>query len=158
MTRTKVAAIVALAVLGLSGVALAADVTASGTCMHSPPIVSESVELPDGRTVQRVVNRGICVGDDAENPFDRTSQYCTGSQIVGTDGTVVSVGNICESVDADGDVAWRWDEGTPTAGRWGSFGGSGKFEDLGGGGTWELETALPDGSAVYRWQGTVKMK
>lgn len=158
MTRTKVAAILALAALSFSGGALAADVTGGGTCTFSPPIVSESVELPDGRTLERVVNRGICVGDDAQNPFDRTSQYCSGSQIVGTDGTVVSIGNICESIDADGDVARRLDQGAPTAGRWGTFGGSGKFEDLSGGGTWELETVLPDGSAVYRWQGTVKMK
>jgi len=57
-------------------------------------------------------------------------------------------------IDASGSVAWIWYRGNATGGSWGFINGSGKFEGIMGGGTYNIVLGWEDGKQINTWEGT----
>lgn len=120
------------------------------------PISEESYSLPDGRTVTRQVLSGFSMNEEPNTPF-RTSQDCMFTTVTAADGSFES-GGFCDAVDADGDVYWAVGSATEKGGKWSYLGGTGKFEGLTGGGTYQLALEWPDGKLMATWDGTAETK
>lgn len=122
------------------------------------PVASESLELPDGRTVQRAQSTGYVIPDNSDSPFYMVNQTCFTTSVIAADGSV-SMSGYCDTYDSDGDVYWAWLRGDAQGGTWGFLGGTGKFEGIeGSGGKWKAGTTWPDGKWVVSWEGSWKMK
>ncbi|MGA7992344.1 MAG: hypothetical protein WCC53_12975 [Thermoanaerobaculia bacterium] len=136
----------------------AQEVKASGTNMFVNK-VNESFSLADGSTASRVSSTGFIASDDPSNPLRLASMTCTGTSITAKDGKPVRGAGTCDSVDGQGDVAfywWRTDE--KNGGRWGFLGGTGKWANVEGGGTYEPTFQWKDGRTGNNWKGTWKTK
>ena len=147
--------------VGLSLVAShlsAQEVKASGTNMFVPKVV-ESFSLADGSKVNRVFFPGFITADDPSNPLRMASMTCSGTTVDTKDGKPIRSAGTCDSVDAQGDVAfywWRADE--KNGGRWGFLGGTGKWANVEGGGTYEPSFQWKDGRQGNSWKGSWKTK
>jgi hypothetical protein len=116
-------------------------------------VSAETVELPDGRSVQTTHYSQATFADDPSNPLDNHLGDCVGQFILSADGTPSAASGSCYSRDGDGDGVsywWRMDEsGTASCpdvcGSFGVFAGYGKYEGLTGTGTWQRTTVFPDG-------------
>jgi hypothetical protein len=148
----------------LGGLALVApalsaqEVKGSGINMFVPKIV-ESFTLADGTTVNRTTFTGFITADDPLNPLRQASMTCSGTAVVAKDGKPIRSAGTCDSVDAQGDVAfywWRSDD--KSGGRWGFMGGTGKWITVEGGGTYEPNAGWKDGRQGNNWKGTWKTK
>jgi hypothetical protein len=146
------------------GLALAAaplsaqEVKASGTNMFVPKVV-ETFTLADGTIASRMYFPGFITADDPSNPLRLASLTCAGTSITAKDGKPIRGAGTCDSVDAQGDVAfywWRTDE--KNGGRWGFLGGTGKWANVEGGGTYEPGFQWKDGRVGNNWKGTWKTK
>jgi len=136
----------------------AQDVKASGTNMFVPKVV-ESFSLADGSKASRVFFSGFITADDPANPLRLSSMTCSGTTIDAKDGKPVRSAGTCDSVDAQGDVAfywWRADE--KNGGRWGFLGGTGKWSNVEGGGTYDPAFQWKDGRQGNTWKGSWKAK
>ncbi len=136
----------------------AQEFRASGMNMFAPKI-NESFELADGTTANRMSLNGFIMADDPANPLRLASMTCTGTSIVRKDQTEVRSAGTCDSVDKDGDVAfywWRHDE--KSGGRWGFLGGTGKWSNVEGGGSYEQAYQWKDGRTGDTWKGSWKMQ
>lgn len=140
-------AISMMAGLAFAGRADAQPSSASGTAVYVP-LSTETVDLPDGRTLTRVRFSGYVLSDDATNPFRDTSQKCMGTAI----GDVMN--GYCDAMDADGDMYWfSWHNG-PDGNTWRLIGGTGKFADMSGGGTSVSHPAGVEGQFRDKWTYT----
>ena len=160
MSKKKLAAVgVVLVGLALFAPALSAqEVKASGTNMFVPKVV-ESFSLADGSIANRVYFPGFITADDPTNPLRLASMTCSGTSITTKDGKPIRSAGTCDSVDSQGDVAfywWRADE--KNGGRWGFMGGTGKWANVEGGGTYEPTFQWKDGRQGNSWKGTWKTK
>jgi hypothetical protein len=148
-------------VLGLCGLAapalLAQEVKASGTNMFIPKVL-ETFTLADGTTANRMKDMGFMTADDPANPLRQASMVCMGTVINAKDGTQIRGSGYCDSVDADGDVAFYWWRGGAKGGNWGFMGGTGKWTNVEGGGTYEPTYLWKDGRAANSWKGSWKTK
>lgn len=136
----------------------AQEVKGSGTNMFAPKVV-ESFSLPDGTTANRIFFPGFITADDPSSPLRLASMTCAGTTITTKDGKPIRSAGTCDSVDAQGDVAfywWRSDE--KSGGRWGFLGGTGKWTNVEGGGTYEPTFQWKDGRMGNNWKGTWKTK
>jgi len=136
----------------------AQEVKGSGMNMFAPKVV-ETFSLPDGTTANRMSFSGFITADDPSNPLRLASMTCTGTSVTTKDGKPVRSAGTCDSVDAQGDVAfywWRADE--RNGGRWGFLGGTGKWANVEGGGTYEPTHQWKDGRQGNSWKGTWKTK
>ena len=136
----------------------AQEVKASGMNMFAPKI-SESFQLADGTTANRMSWSGFMTADDPANPLRLASMTCSGVAVLRADQTEVRSAGTCDSVDRDGDVAfywWRHDE--KAGGRWGFLGGSGKWANVEGGGTYEPTYQWKDGRMGNNWKGSWRTK
>jgi hypothetical protein len=136
----------------------AQEVKASGANMFVPEIV-ETFTLSDGTKVNRTKSNGFIVADDPSNPLRQASMTCTGTMVESKDGKPIRSAGTCDTVDAQGDVAfywWRYDE--KNGGKWGFLGGTGKWTAVEGGGTWEPTPGFKDGRQSNNWKGTWKAK
>ncbi len=150
---TVVGVALAMLVVGAS-ISSAQEVKASGMNMFVPT-VNESFELADGTTANRMGFNGFMTTDDPTNPLRLASMTCSGIAVVRNDGTEVRSAGTCDSVDPDGDVAfywWRHDEAS--GGHWGLLGGTGKWVNVEGGGTYEPAHQWVDGRTANTWKGT----
>ena len=137
--------------------ARAADVTASGKNMFVNKVL-ESFKLPDGTMAMRVLSSGFITADDPANPLSLASMTCSGTSVTRAEATVRGAGT-CDSVDADGHVAfywWRFDENG--GGQWGFLGGTGKWAGVEGGGTYAPGQAWKDGRTSNTWKGSWKAR
>jgi hypothetical protein len=160
MSKRKVATVgIVLVGLALVAPALSAqEVKASGSNMFVPKIV-ETFTLTDGTTVNRMTFSGFMTADDPANPLRQASMTCTGTAVVAKDGTPVRSAGTCDSVDAQGDVAFYWWRAdSKNGGRWGFLGGTGKWATIEGGGTYEPTPGWKDGRQGNNWKGTWKSK
>ena len=160
MSKTvAVGVILASVVLMAAGHGVSAqEVKASGVNMFVPK-VAESFPLADGTTANRMTFTGFIRTDDPANPLGLASMTCSGTSIVRKDQTEVRSAGTCDSVDKDGDVAfywWRHDE--KTGGHWGFLGGTGKWTNVEGGGTYEPAYQWKDGRVGDTWKGSWRMK
>ena len=122
------------------------------------PVSTDSVELADGRTLTRQVLRGTAIANDPDTPLSRASQDCMFTTVTSADGNSFSSGGYCDGVDAEGDVYWAVGTATEKGGTWKYVGGTGKFEGLEGGGTYQIVLAWPDGKVMATWDGTATLK
>ena len=102
---------------------------------------------------------GFITADDPSNPLRLASMTCAGTAVTTKDGKPIRSAGTCDSVDAQGDVAfywWRADE--KNGGRWGFLGGTGKWTNVEGGGTYEPTFKWKDGREGNNWKGTWKTK
>ncbi len=153
-------ATVGVVLVGLSlvpSVLSAQEIKGSGDNMFVPEVV-ETFTLADGTTVNRMSFKGFITADDPSNPLRRASMSCTGTAVVAKDGKPIRSAGTCDSVDADGDVAFYWWRADGTAGRWGFMGGTGKWITVEGGGTYEPTAGWKDGRQGNKWKGTWKSK
>jgi hypothetical protein len=157
--KTVVTVGVVLAVLAVgASTASAQEITASGVNMFVPK-VNESFMLADGTTANRMTLTGFISADDPANPLRLASMSCSGTAIVRKDQTEARSAGTCDSVDRDGDVAfywWRHDE--KNGGHWGFLGGTGKWANVEGGGTYEPAYQWKDGRTGDNWKGSWKTK
>jgi hypothetical protein len=153
-------ATVGVVLVGLSMVAPAVsaqEMKASGDNMFVPEVV-ETFTLTDGTTVNRMSFKGFITADDPSNPLRRASMTCSGTAVVAKDGKPIRSAGTCDSVDAEGDLAFYWWRADGTAGRWGFMGGTGKWITVEGGGTYEPTAGWKDGRQGNKWKGTWKSK
>lgn len=150
---------IALVVLAVGApTSSAQDVKASGMNMFVPKF-NESFVLADGTTANRMSFNGFIMADDPANPLRLASMTCSGTAVVRKDQTEVRSAGTCDSVDRDGDVAfywWRHDE--KAGGHWGFLGGTGKWANVEGGGTYEPAYQWKDGRSGNTWKGSWKTK
>ncbi len=145
-------------VLGAAAVALAAnDVLAekcSGYVVSTPlkPILLR--EASDGSKVQWFSSEGIFIVARPENhPADRVNRVCGGGFKVVPDGKSGSGMGSCSYTDMDGDVfhlAWQ---STFTEGTWKIVGGTGKFEEFSGHGTFKPAKRFEKFWGSSTWEG-----
>lgn len=159
MSKIKLATVgVVLAGLSLVAPVLSAqEIKGTGDNMFVPEVV-ETFTLTDGTTVNRMSFKGFMTADDPSNPLRRASMACTGTAVVAKDGKPIRSAGTCDSVDADGDVAFYWWRADGNAGRWGFMGGTGKWTTVEGGGTYEPSTQYKDGRQTNKWKGSWKSK
>ena len=119
---------------------------------------SESVSLPGGRTLQRVVDSGFTLTDDPSSPLDQSALTCTGAVVVSTSGEPGAGSGHCEAIDEDGDMWMLWFRNDNHGGPWGYIIGTGKFEGIEGGGTWAEGPQWPDGRGINTWETTYTLK
>lgn len=160
MSKAKLATVgVVLAGLSLVAPALSAQEVkaASGSNMFVPKI-EQTFALADGSTANRMTFTGFMTADDPSNPLRLASMTCTGTAIVSKDAKPIRSAGTCDSVDGDGDVAFYWWRADGTAGRWGFMGGTGKWTNVDGGGTYEPSMTWKDGRQANKWKGSWKSK
>ncbi len=96
---------------------------------------------------------------DPANPLNLASMTCSGVAVLGADGAETRSAGTCDSVDADGDMAFYWwrHDGSGT-GSWGFLGGTGKWTGVEGGGTYKPAYTWIDGRMGNTWEGSWKTK
>ena len=119
---------------------------------------SESVSLPGGRTLQRVVDNGFTLTDDPSSALNQSALTCIGATIVSASGEPGAGSGHCEAIDKDGDVWMLWFRNDGDGGPWGYINGTGKFEGIEGGGTWAVGPQWPDGRGINSWETTYTLK
>ena len=150
--------ILAMVLVCIGGaIASAAEMSGSGQNMFAPKIV-ESFQLPNGMMANRTLLKGFMTSDDPASPLALASMTCSGVTIVDKEGSQLSGAGTCDSVDKDGDVAFYWWRSKESSGKWGFLGGTGKWDGVEGGGTYESAYAWADGRFGNNWKGTWTMK
>ena len=128
-------------------------------------ISQDQTEMPDGSMMVTTRYHQTAFADDQSHPLDNTSADCVSLLHVSGEGAVMSASGSCFVIDADGDrtsFGLRMDEGgtddCPGQCRsWGFFAGTGKFEGIEGGGTWENKTSFANGD-TGTWRGSYTMR
>jgi len=137
--------------------ASAGEMSGSGHNMFVPKVLQE-IELPDGIMANRILFKGFMNDDTAGSPLGLASMQCSGTTIASKDGSPISGGGTCDSIDKDGDLAFYWWHSEGTKGKWGFLGGTGKWKGVEGGGTYEQTHIWLDGKMGNNWQGTWTLK
>jgi len=135
----------------------AQEVKGSGTNMFVNKVV-ESFSLADSSMVSRVSSLGFITADDPSSPLRLASMTCEGTSVTTKDGKPIRGAGSCDSVDAQGDVAFYWWRIDEKNGRWGFMGGTGKWANVEGGGTYEPAFQWKDGRTGNNWKGSWKTK
>jgi hypothetical protein len=151
--KTWSAVVICTTVLALlAGPAWCGEEKGGGTVTYGPAEV-ENQSLPDGSMIQRSHIKGIVLSSDASSAMHLVAQDCFGTTLVSPSG--VATGNgYCDAVDGDGDRYWIWWHNGPRGNTWGFMGGTGKFEDVEGGGTTEQLAQMADGRVAITCEGT----
>jgi len=149
--------VMAVGLLALAGTSAAQTYELKGRSTWSPESTS-TMTLADGRTVTRQVLKGTAIADDPSTPLSLASQDCMFTTVTAADGKSFNSGGFCDGVDKDGDVYWAVGTSTQNGGEWHYIGGTGKFEGLEGGGTYQLALEWPDGKVMATWEGTGTLK
>ncbi|MDH3667212.1 MAG: hypothetical protein OEN23_09825 [Paracoccaceae bacterium] len=151
MFKRQIFATCLAAALALPGAALAEEGTGTATYIVT---WSESTPRPGGGAVQHVRMKGVVLADDAKSALHGASQTCQGANVVGADGGAITGHGVCDAVDADGDTWSIWYANDAGGRRWGIIGGTGKFQNMTGGGTTKVIVPPRNGRVVISWEGT----
>ena len=157
MSRSYTVALMICCVLGVAGSVAAQTYELKGHSTWAPESVS-TITLEDGRTVTRQILKGTAINDDPNTPLSWASQDCMFTTVTAADGKSFSSGGSCDGIDKDGDVYWAYGKADENGGKWWYLGGTGKFEGLEGGGTYQLALQWPDGKVLATWDGTATVK
>ena len=131
------------------------------------PKSTETIELPDGRTVQQMHFKMASFADDPNSLFNNLYGDCTGTFVLSKEGEPIAMTGSCFRLDADGDGHWFWyrmdKAGTPECpmmcGSYGVYDSYGKFMDCETiSGTWQHTASFPDGTLMGKWELTYEMK
>jgi hypothetical protein len=133
--------------------AVAGEASGHNLVVASQPMVTE---MAGGVTYASLTSRQVCGTDDPDHPLNRASGECAGACVTGADGDTACMGS-CTWVDHDGDVAFfTWtgaDEGT-----WTLAGGTGKYSEASGEGTWKADAVYAGGITGNSWSGKIEME
>jgi len=158
MTRNSyVLVVTTLSLLALAEMSAAETYELKGRSIWIPESVS-TITRADGMTVTRQILKGTAIADDPTTPLSLASQDCMFTTVTAADGKSFSSGGYCDGVDKDGDVYWAVGTADQNGGEWHYIGGTGKFEGLEGGGTYQLALEWPDGKVMATWAGTGTLK
>jgi hypothetical protein len=143
----------AIAMVFLGTAAQAGDMEISGL---SPALPNNSnvVANEDGSSVVVFDIKGMLTVADTSNPWHGAIMDCNGIGAYDADGTTKTEGGTCMITDADGDVQrLPWETTSTEGGVWAIAGGTGKFADMTGNGTW-VAVSLDDGRILNTWSFT----
>ncbi len=118
-----------------------------------------SMELPDGRTIRRVMVSVSVTADDTSSPWHLGSQDCFATYEFAADGSLIGGHGLCDLISPNGDLAWLTLHASADAPlRWTVIGGTGKFAGVEHSGTTVTQAEWADGKFVGRWEGTMSEK
>jgi len=142
-----------LALIATASVALAGEVDGHN---FVTPKASVTTELPSGVVYTTLGNHQVCTTKDPNHPMHRASGDCDGACVTKPEGEPTCMGS-CTWVDQDGDLAFFvWDGAEE--GHWSLKGGSGKYAEASGHGTWKGDAAYAGGITGNSWSGVIEMK
>ena len=147
----------ALTALLLAPAAAAQEIAVGGYVVHSPGDMT-NVALPDGRTLSSGTLRGIIIENDTGSPMHLMPQDCSGTTVLGSDGTLVQQAGSCTGIDADGDLLHLSYFNSPSQSTYHFTGGTGKFAGAEGSGTSEVATMGPDGRFAIRHEAVLRLR
>ncbi|MEX0332288.1 MAG: hypothetical protein AB3N64_12780 [Puniceicoccaceae bacterium] len=107
----------------------------------------------NGTTTIVQTSKTIIECDDESVSFHKAPQTAIGTIVQDAEGNVIANMGYCYAVDADGDVMylnWRM---VGNGSEWSFVSGTGKYENIEGGGTSEVLALMEDGSQMIRWHG-----
>jgi hypothetical protein len=136
----------------------AAQQATAGIVSGKQKVVS-SMELPDGRTIRRMMLSLEVTADDTSSIWHLGSQDCFATYMFAADGSLIGGRGLCDFVSPDGDLWWLTLEASgddPI--RWKGLGGTGKFAAVEHSGTTVTQAEWGDGKMVARWEGTMTEK
>jgi hypothetical protein len=143
----RIALAAAFAVAASAPAAVAESCSGVNTRTGAPPV---AIMAPEGGG-QMLLIRSTGTTTTLEPELAVGWQHCVGVWTAMEDGTGNGRGN-CYRVDPDGDlevISW---EGENTSGTWTHVSGTGKYEDLVGGGTYS-NAAPMGGESIGMWEG-----
>jgi hypothetical protein len=117
----------------------------------------EPIELSKGETLTTFKHSSIFVSDDPNSTYHLAAGECGGTLITAADGTIQGGGN-CSRKDKDGDIyheQWTFPAGKEFKGTWKLVGGTGKYSNATGAGSWEVVMSQGKMAAV-KWLGTCR--
>ena len=120
-------------------------------------ISTETKTLPDGRLMMRIHDAIVIMGNNPGNPFHLSSLDCFSTYIATADGTAGQGAGHCHGLDPDGDAWWIGFSGDFSGGTWNLITGTGKFDGIAGGGTYQVAAQLEGGRSLSTWEGSWEM-
>lgn len=149
----RIVAITAAAVLVAWAPACLADkISGHNILTNAEPV---ETQLANGKTYVSVSNHHV-MQTDKDHPLNRAAGDCSGACIVDEMGNQTCMGS-CSIADAEGDMAFfSWsgfNEGT-----WKLLGGSGKYAEAEGSGTWNSAATYVGNMAGNDWEGEITMR
>ena len=130
----------------------------AGMISGTQKIVS-SMELPDGRTIRRIMFSVGVTADDPSSIWHLGNQDCFATYMFAADGSLIGGRGLCDFVSPEGDLWWLTLEASgddPI--RWTGLGGTGKLAGVEHSGTTVTQAEWGDGKIVGRWEGTMTRK
>lgn len=131
--------LVAMTTIGIAAPALADSGSGIGAGLS---VSNYTLELPNGKILYRSNDKAHLMSEDT--PLNNVAQDCSVAYVMEPDFSAGSGHGTCSGIDTDGDVYFFFFSGDLTGGEWEIAGGTGKFADLGGGGTYTVNAPLPD--------------
>lgn len=155
-------------VLPLAAAVVLAAPVAAQTGQGTYTIVSLGLDTASmaGDTVTLLNHyRMVTLASAPSFPIHNVKNDCVG-MLRTTGNAVASASGSCfaQSIDGAGyTMWWEMSEGGTGAcpdicGRWGVYGGYGRFAGISGGGTWKRDGLFADGTSSGTWTGTMSMK
>jgi hypothetical protein len=96
--------------------------------------------------------KGFVIVSDRSNPWHGELMDCNGIGAYAADGSMQTMGGTCMIMDSDGDVQrLPWEATGPQGGTWEIAGGTGKFANMTGSGTYR-SGPLADGRIFNNWR------
>jgi hypothetical protein len=143
----------AIFAISMASVAQAGETTVTGL-YPAIPNDSNVVAKEDGSSVVVFDLKGMLTVGDASNPWHGALMDCNGIGAYAADGAIQTEGGMCMITDADGDVQrLPWERVNADGGTWRIAGGTGKFANMTGSGTWN-NVPLADGRLLNSWTFT----
>ncbi len=136
----------------VGSVAQAGETNITGFYAAAPAGNPVVVTKKDGSTVVMFGIKGFLIVNDQSNPWHGVLCDCNGIGAYAADGSMQTIGGTCMLVDADGDVQrLPWRGTSARGGTWEAAGGTGKFANMTGSGTY-VDGPLADGRIFNRWR------
>jgi len=136
----------------------AAQQATAGMFSGTQKIVS-SMDLPDGRTIRRIMLSVAVTADDTSSIWHLGNQDCFATYMFAAHGSLIGGRGLCDFVSPEGDLWWLTLEASgddPI--RWTGLGGTGKLAGIEHSGTSVTQAEWGDGKMVGRWEGTMTKK
>lgn len=114
---------------------------------------TDIVPLAGDQALLHIRNWGLFYTDDPASRLNQSRYDCFGTHLIDGTGTSLGGQGYCAGIAVDGDLWWnRWD-GTREGGDWVFTGGTGKFAQISGGGTWSSAAGFAPEETITVWQG-----
>lgn len=141
MINRKIVCAACASAAALSGLCITTSVRAEScngyvAFRNEPPILLKKTAA--GASIYWFTSQRTNIVVHPENsPSNRTTGVCSGGWTIAADGKTGAGAGFCTNVTPNGDVFHQTYEGTFAGGTWKVVGGTGKFANYKGNGTWE---------------------